>query len=50
MGKPAFPTVAQIGELRKAAQLPAAQRVRISGDTLQLTLQPQALALIEVGH
>jgi xylan 1,4-beta-xylosidase len=48
MGRPAFPTLAQIRELREAAALPAAQTQTLNSDTLTLTLQPQALALIEV--
>ncbi len=49
MGRPAYPTLAQIKELRKAAALPAAQSQAISKGSLTLTLQPQALALIEIG-
>jgi len=48
MGRPAFPTLAQIRDLRTAAALPAAQSQILSGGTLALTLQPHALALIEV--
>ncbi len=48
MGRPAFPTPAQIEELRKAAALPAALSHPLKRDSLTLTLQPQALALIEL--
>ncbi|HEX9223957.1 MAG TPA: glycosyl hydrolase [Candidatus Acidoferrales bacterium] len=50
MGRPAYPTIAQIEELRKAGALPAAQSQAISKGSLTLTLQPQALALIEIGR
>ena len=50
MGRPAYPTIAQIEELRKAAALPAAQSQALNKDSLTLTLQPQALALIEIGR
>jgi xylan 1,4-beta-xylosidase len=48
MGRPAFPTLSQIEELRKAGGLPAAQAQNIQNASLTLTLQPHALALIEV--
>ena len=47
MGRPAFPTLAQIDTLRKAAALPSASQEKLKKDSLTLTLQPQALALIE---
>jgi xylan 1,4-beta-xylosidase len=50
MGHPAFPTLAQIRELRQAAALPAAQSQTLQNGSLTLTLQPQALALIELGE
>jgi len=49
MGHPAFPTLAQIEALRKAAALPSATQQSLKNDSLTLTLQPHALALIEVG-
>src|SRR6266446_5889702 len=49
MGHPAFPTLAQIEALRKAAALPSPQQQILKNDSLALTLQPHALALIEVG-
>jgi xylan 1,4-beta-xylosidase len=49
MGHPAFPTLAQIETLRKAAALPASREENLKNDSLTLTLQPHALALIEVG-
>jgi xylan 1,4-beta-xylosidase len=48
MGRPAFPTLSQIEALRKAAALRAAETQSFSNGSLTLTLQPQALALIEV--
>jgi xylan 1,4-beta-xylosidase len=49
MGRPAFPTLPQIRELRSAAALPSQQPRTLKNDSLTLTLQPHALALIEVG-
>jgi xylan 1,4-beta-xylosidase len=48
MGRPASPTLAQIRELRQAAALPSAQTQTLNNGSLALTLQPHALALIEV--
>jgi xylan 1,4-beta-xylosidase len=48
MGSPESPTMAQIEALRKAARVPAATEVAIENGALTLTLQPFALALIEV--
>jgi len=49
MGHPASPTLAQIDALRKAAALPSPREQALKNDSLRLTLQPHALALIEVG-
>ena len=49
MGHPAFPTLAQIEALRKAAALPPQREETLKNDSLTLTLQPHALALVEVG-
>jgi len=48
MGRPLFPTLAQIRELRQAAALPSPQPETLKNGSLTLTLQPHALALIEV--
>jgi xylan 1,4-beta-xylosidase len=48
MGRPAFPTLAQIDELRKAAAPPSPREQNIVNGSLTLTLQPHALALIEL--
>jgi xylan 1,4-beta-xylosidase len=50
MGRPASPTQAQIATLRKAAALPAAHSQSLKNATLTLTLQPHALALIELSR
>jgi xylan 1,4-beta-xylosidase len=49
LGQPKSPTPSQIEELRKAAALPAPQSIAITNGSLTVTLQPHALALIEVG-
>lgn len=48
MGRPAFPTLSQIEALRKAGALPASQKRTLQNGSLALTLQPHALALIEI--
>ena len=48
MGRPAFPTLAQIEILRRAAALPAPQSQALTNGSLTLTLPPHALALLEV--
>jgi xylan 1,4-beta-xylosidase len=48
MGSPQFPTRAQQQLLREAGALPPAQDVAIARGSLSVTLQPHALALIEV--
>jgi xylan 1,4-beta-xylosidase len=50
MGRPQSPTVAQIEELRKAAAMPAAKMVAVKEGALTLTLEPHALAVVEIGH
>jgi xylan 1,4-beta-xylosidase len=50
LGSPASPTPAQIAQLRKAAALPAPQTHPIANGSLSITLQPHALALIEIGE
>jgi xylan 1,4-beta-xylosidase len=48
MGRPAYPTQAQIGELRNSAELPPAQETLIKDGRLDLTIPPDGLALIEL--
>jgi xylan 1,4-beta-xylosidase len=50
LGAPASPTPAQIDQLRKAAALPATQTHPIANGSLTITLQPHALALIEIAR
>jgi xylan 1,4-beta-xylosidase len=47
MGKPAFPTQAQIETLQKAAALPPAEQMRLQQGELTIDLPPQGLAVIE---
>jgi xylan 1,4-beta-xylosidase len=49
LGRPALPSSQQIQALRKAAALPSPQNQDIKNGSLTLTLQPHALALIEIG-
>jgi xylan 1,4-beta-xylosidase len=49
MGRPAFPTLAQIAALRKAAALPAALSRPLENGSLTLMLPAHALALVELG-
>src|SRR6266404_920094 len=49
MGHPAFPTLAQIEALHKAAALPPSREQNLKNDSLTLTLEAHALALIQVG-
>jgi xylan 1,4-beta-xylosidase len=48
MGKPAYPTPAQIDQLRKAAALPPPESQRLEKGALKLTLPAQGLVLLEV--
>jgi len=48
LGAPPSPTPAQITQLRKAAALPAPLTHPITNGSLTITLQPHALALIEI--
>ena len=48
MGRPPFPNREQIDLLREAGALPASEQVRISNGSLSLTLEPHALAIVEV--
>jgi xylan 1,4-beta-xylosidase len=49
LGRPALLSLQQIEALRKAAALPSPRREDIQDGSLTLTLQPHALALIEIG-
>jgi len=48
LGQPASPTLQQIEALERAAALPLPQRQDLKNGSLTLTLQPHALALIEI--
>jgi xylan 1,4-beta-xylosidase len=48
MGRPANPTTAQIRALRQAGALPSSREQNLTNGSLTLTLQPHALALIEI--
>jgi xylan 1,4-beta-xylosidase len=48
MGRPPYPTLAQLQELRKAAALPASSSRPLKNGTLPVTLESQGLALIEL--
>jgi xylan 1,4-beta-xylosidase len=48
MGRPQYPTQAQLQELRKSAALPGSSSQALKNGTLSVTLQPQGLALIEL--
>jgi hypothetical protein len=48
MGSPKIPTRAPILELRKAGAMPEAREESIKNGEVTLTLQPHALALVEV--
>jgi hypothetical protein len=48
MGKPAYPTQAQIAALKKAAQLPPPESSEVRNGELTLTLPSYGLAVIEV--
>ena len=50
MGRPASPTSVQIESLRKAAAMPGAHSQVLTDGSLTLTLEPHALALIEIGR
>jgi xylan 1,4-beta-xylosidase len=47
MSKPVYPTPRQIAELRKAAEIPPAEKLPLTQGGLSLVLPPQGLALIE---
>jgi xylan 1,4-beta-xylosidase len=48
MGSPRYPTQAQVEELKKAAELPAAEARDLKSGELKLTLPSYGLALVEV--
>lgn len=48
MGRPRFPTRAQIAQLRRAAQLPRPETEALQNGQLKLSLPAQSLAVIEI--
>jgi xylan 1,4-beta-xylosidase len=48
MGRPKFPTPSQIEDLRKAAELPAPEKMRLQNGSMSLTIPAQGLALLVV--
>ncbi len=48
MGSPRFPTQMQLEQLRKAAELGSPESIRISGNSLNISIPVQGLAVIEI--
>jgi xylan 1,4-beta-xylosidase len=48
MGSPAYPTAAQLQELRKSADLPAAEKRELKNGQLSVMIPPDGLAVIEL--
>jgi xylan 1,4-beta-xylosidase len=48
MGSPAYPTAAQLQELRKSADLPAAEKRELKNGQLTVMIPPDGLAVIEL--
>jgi xylan 1,4-beta-xylosidase len=48
MGRPSYPTMGQIKTLRQAGALPSSREHNLVNGSFTLTLQPHALALIEI--
>jgi xylan 1,4-beta-xylosidase len=48
MGRPRYPTVRQLQDLRQAAELPPAEEEELQQGKITLQLPPQGLALIEM--
>jgi xylan 1,4-beta-xylosidase len=48
MGSPVDPTPAQVKQLNRETELPAPQEEMLTGDTLDLTLTPNALVLVKL--
>lgn len=50
MGRPAYPTRAQILALRRAARMAPAGRIAVRGGTFSLKIPPQGLAVVRLGR
>jgi beta-xylosidase len=48
MGRPVSPTAKQIEELRRATQLPPAERTNLANGTFQIQIPSHGLALLEI--
>lgn len=48
MGRPRYPTPAQLQELRKAGELPRPEVRNVTGGEFRLTLPPHGLAVVEI--
>ncbi len=48
MGSPPYPTPAQVGELRKAAEIGSPETTTVQDHRLTLTLPPMGLAVVEI--
>lgn len=48
MGSPQYPTPAQVDQLNRATALPPPEQTHLNHGTLELTLEPNALALIRI--
>jgi len=50
MGKPKYPTQAQLQDLRRAAELPAPEWKNVEQGRISLQLPPHGLALVEIAQ
>jgi xylan 1,4-beta-xylosidase len=48
MGRPPYPTLQQMEQLRQAAELPGPEAHRLAGGELRISLPPHGLALLEI--
>jgi xylan 1,4-beta-xylosidase len=48
LGKPRYPTQAQIAQLRRASEIPAPESQRLQNGRITISLPPQGFALIEI--
>ncbi|HEX4311186.1 MAG TPA: hypothetical protein VHZ25_14225 [Acidobacteriaceae bacterium] len=48
MGSPAYPTVSQVTELRKASEIGPPEAIAIRNHQLTLAMPPMGLAVVEI--
>lgn len=48
MGRPQYPSHAQVEKLREVAKVPGGEEKSLSGNSLSIAIPPQGLALIEL--